>query len=330
MAKMKRLVKLEGRRNVQMVEDDIPTPGPDEILVRLRRSLISRGTELFGRYDNPDSASPQRMGYSDSGDIVEVGRDVRVVEPGGRVMVNAPHAQYVLAKPFIGEARPYESVASVLPEGMSYEKGAFLHLTNGTVAWMEATPLESGGTVVILGQGLVGNLCSQAIRERKPGRVITVDALDLRCRLSRECGNEEVINCSEADTVETVLEMTGGRGADLVVDCVGGPAGMKSFQEAQQIVSDRGAIHLIALYQGGPVPLDSTRMQGKQMVFGYWSSPTPWRTHMQDTMERVMDGRIRIDPIITHRLPWQETAEAYHMLFDNPDKAFGVILDWEA
>ena len=49
MAKMQRLEKLDGFGNVQMVEVDVPVPGPDEVLVKVQRSLISRGSELFAR-----------------------------------------------------------------------------------------------------------------------------------------------------------------------------------------------------------------------------------------------------------------------------------------
>ena len=60
MATMKRLVKLEGGANVQMEEADIPTAGPKEVLIKVNRSLISRGSELFRRYVMPE-AIPHRM-----------------------------------------------------------------------------------------------------------------------------------------------------------------------------------------------------------------------------------------------------------------------------
>jgi len=70
---MKQLEKRDGFGNVRMVEVDRPDPGPDPVLVRIRRSLISRGSELFRRYVLEEAVSPDMMGYSDAGEVVAVG-----------------------------------------------------------------------------------------------------------------------------------------------------------------------------------------------------------------------------------------------------------------
>ena len=97
MSRMKQLEKLDGFGNVQMVEVDRPDPDSDQMLVKVQRSLISRGSELFHRYVLEEAVSPDIMGYSDTGEIVAIGTDIQDFSVGQRVMVNAPHAQYVLA-----------------------------------------------------------------------------------------------------------------------------------------------------------------------------------------------------------------------------------------
>ncbi len=330
MTTMKRLEKLEGVGNVQMVEVDTPSPDSDEALIKVHRSLISRGSELFARYVKPQAVSPEIMGYSDAGDIVETGLEVSGVGVGDRVMASAPHAQYVIRAAGTGSDRVF-----VMPDGMSYEQGTFLPLANGGVAWSRATPIEPGDPVVVLGQGLVGNLYAQAVRQRNPGRVIAIDATDLRCDIASQCGAETVLNAANTDTVGAVRDLTNGKGADVVVECVGGNAGVQSFKQAQQMLAKGGVIHQIALYQAGDgvpgsggLPLDSSIMQRSRMVFGYWNSPEP-RIHMQDTADMMLDGRINVGPLITHRLPWEQTPDAYHMLFNSPEEALGVIIEWD-
>ena len=320
---MKRLVKLEGFGNVQMAEAAVPVPGPDEVLVQVKRSLISRGSELFRRYVRQEAVSPNMMGYSDAGEVVGVGKGLDAIKTGERVMASAPHAEYVVGSP-LGD----EPSAFALPEDLSYDTATFLPLATSAVVWSRSTPIEPGDTVVVVGQGIVGNLYSQAVRQRRPGRVVTVDALELRCQLSRQCGADEVINVSERDSVEAVMELTDGRGADAVVECVGGDAGIKSFEQALRMAKKDGVIHLIAAYQGGPLPLDSSLMMNKLLIGGR-RTPEPRSKHMKDAARMLMDGRIRPDPLITHRLPWQKTPDAYHMLYRHPDEALAVVLEWD-
>lgn len=50
---------------------------------------------------------------------------------------------------------------------------------------------------------------------------------------------------------------------------------------------------------------------------------------MSDAAQMLTDGRVRISELITHRLPWQQTADAYHLLYNKPNEALGVILEWD-
>jgi threonine dehydrogenase-like Zn-dependent dehydrogenase len=270
------------------------------------------------------------MGYSDAGDVEAIGSGVSGVAVGDRVISSAPHAEYVVRPARSGSDRVF-----VMPNGMSYEQATFLPLANGGVAWSRATPIEPSDTVVVMGQGLVGNLYAQTVRQRNPGKVIVVVAIYLRCDIAKQCGAETILNAANTDTVQAVKDLTNGKGADVVVECVGGNAGVKSFTQAQQMPAKRGVIHQIALYQAGDgvpssggLPLDSSIMQRSRIIFGYWNSPEP-RIHLQDTADMLMDRRINVEPLITHRLPWEQTPDAYHMLFNSPQEALGVIIEWD-
>ena len=205
MSKMERLEKLEGVGNVKMVEAEIPSPGNDEVLIKVRRSLISRGSELFRRYVMPGAIPPHMMGYSDAGDVIEIGDLIEGVVIGERSNVGGPHAQYVVG--------PHGNI----PDGLDYEAATFIGLATSSVMWVRTTPIKPGDVVVVLGQGIVGNLYMQAVRERLPSKVITVDANKLRCDISQQCGADMVVDVSKTDSVEFVMDITDGKGADLVV-----------------------------------------------------------------------------------------------------------------
>lgn len=322
MTTMLRLEKLEGVGNVQMTTAAQPAPAADEVQIKVSRSLISRGSELFRRYVMPQAVPPSMMGYSTAGQITAVGSQVDGVQCGQRANISGPHAQYV--------AGAY----GYIPESMDDETATFIGLSTSAVMWARTTPIEPGDDVVVLGQGIVGNLYMQAVRERQPGRVITVDATPLRCQISSQCGADHVIDVSSTDSVQAVKELTNGKGADVVVECVGGKAGIKSFEQAQHMVKRDGVLHLIALYQGAQKPgdgllsLDSSLMMSKLLVGGI-RVPEPREKHRDDAIQMLLDGAIQVDPMITHRLPWKQTPEAYHFLYKQPDEAMAVILTWD-
>ncbi|MCZ6635392.1 MAG: zinc-binding dehydrogenase, partial [bacterium] len=315
--------KLDGFGNVQMVEVERPEPGSGQMLVEVKRSLISRGSELFRRYVLEEAVSPDIMGYSDAGKIVAIGPGVENFSADQRVMVNGPHAQYVLAN----ESGPRKR-AFALPDDLTNEAATFLPLTTSSVMWMRTSPIEPGQTAVILGQGIVGSLCAQIIRERNPGRVIVVDAYPLRCEIAGKLGPDVVINVSKKDSVAEVKKLTDGIGADLVVECVGGNMGIRSFEQAQQMLAPGGAIHLIAKYQGEPLPLDGDHFMNKVLVAGIRMDQSREEC-MEDAAQMLIDGRVQISELITHRLPWEQTPDAYHMLYNKPDEALGVVLEWD-
>ena len=320
---MKRLVKEDGFGKVRLVDDTIPAPGPGEFLVKLTRSLISRGSELFRRYVREEAVDPQIMGYSAVGRVVELGPDTRGIEPGQRVVVTAPHAQFELSTLAGDRRRAFPILNSI-----SDEEATFLHLASASLMWMRSTPVKETDTVVVLGQGIVGALCAQTVRERNPARVITIDLLPLRCGISAKLGVDTVVDGSKVDPVETILQLTDGNGADVVIECVGGPAGVKSFEMAQKILNRGGVIQLVARYQGNPMPLDTQAMANGMILFGDRLNHS-YRGCKQDAAAMITDGRLRVREIITHRLPWEEVADAYHFLYKHPDEALGVILQWE-
>ena len=88
--KMKQLEKLEGFGNVQMLEADIPEASEDGVVVEVKRSLISRGSELFKRYVAEEALPPDMMGYSDAGEVIETGPSAKGFSKGQRVMVMGP------------------------------------------------------------------------------------------------------------------------------------------------------------------------------------------------------------------------------------------------
>ncbi|MBD3183012.1 zinc-binding dehydrogenase [Candidatus Poribacteria bacterium] len=321
--KIKRAAKHEGKGNIVIEEIDMPEHGKDEVLVKVKKSLISRGSELFARYVMPGPVDPQRMGYSDAGVIAAVGHDVVDMLVGDRVVAVAPHAEYVIRRPNIPDAW-------IIPfsDDISFEEATFIPLLTSSLAWVKTACVKAGDTIVVLGQGLVGNLVMQVAKCYNPSKLIAVDALQLRCDLSRKLGANVVINCSREDPVKAVKDLTDGRGADIVFECVGGDAGIKSFEQAQDMLKARGTLHLISLYQKKPLPLHSGKIMNKKLLAGILiSEPRPLMA--QQAVKHLQKCRVNVKEMITHRFSITEAKKAFDFLYNNPGDALGVIFDYD-
>jgi 2-desacetyl-2-hydroxyethyl bacteriochlorophyllide A dehydrogenase len=321
---MKRLAKGEGYGNVLLEEVPVPSIAPNQVLVKTHTSLISRGSEILARYRKDGPVDPGIMGYSVAGSVVEAGDDARAAgfAPGDRVFVSAPHAEYVVGE--VGD----DSRLIRVPSSIPWHRVPFIALARGAVAWAVASEAAPDDTVVVLGQGLVGNLVMQAHRARGAGRLIAVDALDIRVRIARECGAAEVVHAGQVDPVAEVRRLTAGKGADVVVDCVGGPPGVQSFQQAQDMVKTFGTLHLVGLYHGQPLPLDSGKIQRRKLIGGYYL-PGPLGPHSVRAVELIATGQMQVEPLITHRVPAAQAPAAFALLDEHPEQALGVLLEWE-
>lgn len=322
---MRRLHKAPGFGNVELETTSVPVPGPREVLVRVHRSLISPGSEIGGRYRKAEATNPQGFGYSAAGKIAAVGPDVDSALVGKRVAAVSPHAEYV-----VGNIDAYGGGAVIfMPDGVDWDQAIFHPLATGAVLWTEIANPTACEDVVVVGQGLVGNLILQVARRYRPRQLIAIDALPFRCELAAACGATTVINASASDPVDAVKELTGGEGAHLVMECVGGPAGVRSFEQSVRMTRPRGRIHLISLYHEQPLPLDSSAIQGRMLIGGYFTDlGTSWRPSADEAMRLLSNGSIETTSLITHRFRPEDGQAAFDLLHERPGDAFGVVFDW--
>ena len=244
---------------------------------------------------------------------------------GDRVVATAPHAEYSL-RSLAADART-DRLHRLHPE-LSFEQGTFHPLASSGAGWAQALQITADDRVAVLGQGLVGNLVMQFARRFRPAQLIVVDTLELRCRIAAEVGAPEVVHAGEEDPVEAVRRLTGGEGASIVVDCVGGPPGIASFEQAQKMLAPGGLIQVNAKYQNAPLPLDVDNFQGKRVLVSY--PPSADRAAMASTaMAAMAAGEVQVQPLVTHRLPGKELKAGYDLLYEHPEQALGVLFSWE-
>lgn len=322
---MRRVAKPEGQFNIVIEEVEKPQLSPVEVLVRSERTLISRGSEIWRRYVASEAIDAAIMGYSQAGVVAEVGEEVSGVTVGDRVATLRPHAEFVVvdterhAKDMIG-----------IPDDVSAEAATFWPLATSAVRWMEATKVHKGQTMVVLGQGLVGSICMQVAKRAHGAHIIAVDALPLRCELATRFGADDVVDISVEDPVEAVARLTEGEGADFVIEAVGGRAGAGSFAQAQDMVKRGGLIQVLGLYEDEPLPLDSSKIQGKRILGGMIDIEVEAVIEAgEKAMAHLRAGVVATEEMVTHRMPFTEAAAAFDLLYNRLGETMAVTLVWD-
>lgn len=301
-----------------------PAPSPGEILVRVRATALNRADLLQRRgfYPPPPGIHPQIPGLEFAGRVEAAGAGVTEFQPGQRVMGLLPGAGYA------GKVVTPERLALAIPENLSYEEAAgipevfltaydALHLQGG---------LGPGQTLLLHGAGSgVGTAALQLCRLTGATSIGTSRS---RAKLDRclELGLNHAIFTAREDFREPVLELTGGRGVDLVLDMVGAPY----LEQNLSCLAPRGRLILIGLLGGPSAVVDLSRILKQSLrIRGTVLRPRP----VEEKIRLSQEFRRRIlpffesgalTPVIDRVFPLEEAAQAHSWMERN--RNFGKIV----
>lgn len=229
-----------------------------------------------------------------------------------------------------------------VPDGVPDEKVLFLTdiIPTGWSA-LRWADLEGGETVAVFGAGPVGIMAMKAAWLQGAARVIGVDILPYRLATAREVANAETVNAALLDPVETIRELTDGRGADVCVDAVGMEADRSLLEKLNAAVHlERGTMKVLAtcadaVRRGGVIsvvgvygtsfhdfPLGQLFDKGVRLVGGQ----ALVQRYIDELLELVLSDRLRGDDIITHRMPLEEAARGYRLFNGKEDACVKVVL----
>jgi threonine dehydrogenase-like Zn-dependent dehydrogenase len=171
----------------------------------------------------------------------------------------------------------------------------------------EAAEVRPGMTVVVVGDGAVGLCAVIAARELGAGRIVAMSRHEDRQKLALESGATDLVPERGEEGVQRIRELTGGLGADAVLECVGTH---ESMQQALQSTRPGGNIGFVGVPHG--VELSATDLFYSHV--GIRGGPAPVRAFLPDLLERVWDGRIEPGRVFDLELPLDEAAEAYRAM----------------
>ena len=242
---------------------------------------------------------------------------------------------------------PFADVGPIkIPDGIPDEKVLFLSdiFPTGYMA-AEVCEIKPGDVIAVWGCGPVGQFAIKSAFLLGAERVIAIDRFRYRLRIARERAGAETINYEEADVYETLMEMTGGRGPDAVIDAVGMEShaagaiyAYDRVKQAMMLETDRayalreaimackngGIVSVIGVYGGfvDKFPMGSFMNRSLTMKTGQ----AHVQRYMKPLLDRIQKGEIDPSFVITHRLPLDEAPAGYKMFRDKQDECLKVVL----
>ncbi|EXI93113.1 MAG: Quinone oxidoreductase 1 [Candidatus Accumulibacter sp. BA-94] len=201
--------------------DDVaePRPGPGQVRIRVRACGVNFADSLItrGQYQKQPQP-PFSPGFEVAGEVLELGAGAQGLAVGDRVIALTPHGGY--AEQLVADVN--RCVA--MPAAMSWEDGAAFPVVFGTshVALWHRARLRAGETLVVHGAAGGVGLTAVAIGKLLQARVIATANGQAKLQVARENGADHLIDTSVDDVRLRIKELTGGHGADVVYDPVGG------------------------------------------------------------------------------------------------------------
>ncbi len=239
---------------------------------------------------------------------------------------------------------PFADVgAQLVPEDLSDEQVLFLSDILPTaytaLQWAE---VKEGETVAIFGSGPVGLMAQKLARLMGASKIIAVDPQDYRLAVASSAGHAtHVINPDRVNTVDTIRELTSGRGADVCIDAVGMEAKRNVLEKASNVLHGQGGTSKVL-----ETAMSAVRRSGRVSVVGVYGSKydsfnlaqffdknltikmgQAWVQNFNDELLGfIRSGKIQADDIISHRIPMKEAARAYEIFNKKEDNCVKVVM----
>ena len=321
-----------GIHKAELLEKEVRPINENEVLVKMEYTVISGGTEracILGM-NNTSQRFPTSLGYCGVGLVEEIGKDVKTVNVGDRVLVyHGCHAKYNI--------RPEADITKVENDEVSSLEAAFVIIASMGLGGVRKLEMELGESAMVMGQGLLGIFSTQFLRLSGAYPVIAVDLNPARRELALKLGADYAFDPSDKDFVQKVKEVTKGKGVNGCVEVTGVSQAMI---QALECASWMGRISLLGCTRVSDSAVDyyqQVHRPGIKLIGAHnfvrpkhESYPHHW-THHDDCnaiLDMIAAKRIQVEPIVSRIESPLNAAQIYNELCDDKDFPMGTVFDW--
>lgn len=342
---------LPGNSTVDLKEVAIPEPGHGQVLIRTKSSTIC-GSDIRAIYrehlgKGPEGYQNKVAGHEPAGQIVKCGPGMRRFKEGDRVVIyhisgcgvcmdcrqgfmiscTSPlRAAYGWQRD--GGMAPYiladEKDLVPLPDSLTYTDGAQIACGFGTVyEGLEKIGISGNDAVLVVGLGPVGLATLMLAKSLGANKLIGVDVNPDRCQLALDKGLADTVFVSGPETLQAVLDATGGQGVERAIDCSGHTSGR---QLAIRATRKWGKIAFVG--EGGTVEFNPSpdMLHDQKTIYGSWVTSI-WK--MEELVAKIVRWGIHPEDLVTHRFTLDQADEAYALMASGNCGKVAVVFDEE-
>ena len=313
---------LECKRKFVIAEVPEPVLEKDEVLVKVQYCGIC-GSDLHVFKEGAGVG----FGHEFSGDIAGLGSGVKGWRMGERVAVD-PLAtcgecfwcqrgepglceQYFIALveykgAFATYAKAKYYNLHKLPRGLSYEEGAIIEPTTCALHAIRVAGMQKGDVVAVLGLGPIGQLVARVARASGARAVYASEISPLRLEMAKDAV-DEAIDARETNPVDRILELTDGRGPDIVFECAGTVA---TTQQSIALVRKGGIVVIVAIcFETVELPVSNINLRGLTVKGSMCFAPGEYAA----ALKLIRNKKIDVAPLLKRKMPLVKINEAFEM-----------------
>jgi 2-desacetyl-2-hydroxyethyl bacteriochlorophyllide A dehydrogenase len=334
-----RAMVLRAPRELALEKMARPVARAGEVLVRVTHSGLC-GTDLKIYNGAIPVRCPLVMGHEVAGDVVA--SEGGGLEPGDRVVIDpvlycgacfhcrrgqtnlCPNGK-LIGRDTNGGFAEYASVPATqafrLPPSIDSRTAPLVQVATTCLHGQRMTPLFAGESVAVIGLGVSGQLHVQLAKARGAGTVIGISRSRFKNEMARALGADITIEAGEG-AVSKVLEATGGRGADVVIESTGM---MPAVAEAIRMARFGGQILLFGIMSARDAALPFYDLYFKELTLR--NGRAAKSEDFADMIGLIERGAVRLESLITHRMPLEELETAVGLVGNGAERRLKIILE---
>ncbi len=310
------------RRNaIELDTVEVMEPQEHDVLIRTAFTSISAGTErmlLDGRMPHPALSFPLVPGYETVGRVVKLGPSVDEHLLGQWVYVGGARCFNGINPAWGGQSQYISTPADriVTLNGLEPDLGVVLALGATGMHGINIAQVKEGDRVLVLGQGIVGQLAARLAHLAGAARVAVVDRVAVRLAASQA---DQVIDVTQ-ESLEEAME---DKKVDVLIEATGSMAALSS---ALPLLADHARVLLLGYYEHVNIPYAPLFMHEAHILVAREWAFGP-NGDLPYTRDLLASGKLDVRGLLTHRVPIDRVKAAYRLAIEDPS-CLKVVIEW--